>query len=101
MFHVLEARTNRAVLLRLANATAVIGGGQPVPVLFDAEFSIGNVGVVGMGAADPQLWISSIDAPPELADTVILVNGAAWRVALRKPDGAQVDGLTLLILEKP
>jgi hypothetical protein len=95
-----EARLNVSVMKHLANATAVIGGSD-VPVVFDAEYRQGMVGPAGMGAADPQMVISSAAVPPDFVGTEITVNGKPWRVAERRPDGQLEAGLTLIILEKP
>lgn len=100
MFDALEARVNQAIMKRLANAMALIDG-VDVPVIFDAVYKQGNVGPVGMGAADPQMVISSADVPAEFAGTDITVNGKPWRVVDRHPDGQLAAGLTLIILEKP
>ena len=101
MFAALEARLNRAAITKLANALAVIPGiTDPVPVIFDAEYRPGMVGVVGMGAADPQLVMSSEIVPPDFVGQSIQVNGAGWRVAEEQPDGTSPTGLTVVILEK-
>lgn len=99
MFDALEARGNQAIMKRLANALARIDG-VDVPVIFDAEYRQGNVGPIGMGAADPQMVISSADVPPEFVGTDIAVNGASWRVVDRRPDGQLEAGLTVVFLEK-
>ena len=99
-FDRLEARMNRAAMVKLANAIAVIPGvPDPVSVIFDAEYKAGMVGI-GMGAAQPQMVISTADVPEEFIDTTITVNGAAWVVTDRKPDGEQPTGLTLVYLAK-
>lgn len=95
-----EARLNVSVMKHLANAIAVIGGSD-VPVIFDAEYNHGTVGPIGMGAADPQMVISSAEVPAGFVGTDITVNGTPWRVAERRPDGQLEAGLTLIILEKP
>lgn len=99
MFSALEARVNQAAMKKLANALARIGG-MDVPVIFDAEYRQGSVGPIGMGASDPQLVISSTDVPVEFVGTDITVNGAAWRVVARQPDGQLEAGLTVVFLEK-
>jgi hypothetical protein len=106
MFDALEARTNRAILQKLANATAEIGSGAAFPVIFDAEFRAGMVGVVGMGASSPQLYVSNADVPPDFIGSEIVVRAGAdgapatWLVADRQPDGEQQVGLTLVVLER-
>lgn len=101
MFAMLEARVNRAAIAKLANATAVIpGAADPVPVIFDAEYKAGMVGVVGMGAASPQMTLAADAVPDDFVGTHITVNGAAWLVAEVQPDGEQPTGLTTVMLEK-
>lgn len=98
MFGQLEARVNRLAMERLANATAVING-VDVPVIFDAEYKAGMVGI-GMGAAEPQLVIANERVPADFIDMRITVNGAAWKVADCQADGELPSGLSLVYLEK-
>lgn len=99
MFDELEARLNRAAMAKLANAVVVIEG-VDVPVIFDAEYKAGMVGVVGMGAAAPQMVLSSAAVPADFIGAAVQVNGAAWTVADCQADGELPTGLTLVILEK-
>jgi hypothetical protein len=99
MFDALEARMNRAALKKLANALANFGG-EDIPVIFDAEFKVGMAGVVGMGAAAPQLVMANDQVPTDVIDVTVLVNGKGWRVADRQPDSEQEYGLATLILER-
>lgn len=100
MFEKLEARTNRLAMQRLANATATIDGvADPVPVIFDAEYRAGAVGV-GMGASAPQMVIANDQMPAGFLGMRIQVNGAAWRVEDFQPDSELPSGLSLVILEK-
>ncbi|MDK6079663.1 head-tail joining protein [Massilia varians] len=99
MFAALESRTNRLVMERLANALATIPGVDgDIPVIFDAEYKAGAVGL-GMGAAAPQLVIATARVPDDFIEMRITVNGAAWRVADCQPDGDQA-GLSVALLEK-
>lgn len=98
MFDDLEARLNRLAMERLANAMAVING-VDVPVIFDAEYQLGSVGV-GMGASAPQMVIANDRIPEDFSDSRITVNGAAWLVADRQQDNDLPTGLSLVILEK-
>jgi hypothetical protein len=98
MFDQLEARLNRLAMERLANAIAVIEG-QGVPVIFDAEYKAGMVGV-GMGAAEPQMVIGTDKVPADFVDTTITVNGAAWKVADCQAGSELPTGLSLVFLEK-
>jgi hypothetical protein len=99
MFDVLEARVNQAAMKKLANALARIDG-VDVPVIFDAEYKVGLVGVVGMGASEPQMVMSNSDVPADFIGMQTEVNGALWTVAERKPDSKLPSGLTVVILEK-
>ena len=98
MFDRLEARVNRLTMERLANAMAVIDGAE-VPVIFDAEYKEGMVGI-GMGAAAPQLVIANDRVPQDFIDMRITVNGSAWKVADCQADGELPSGLSLVYLEK-
>jgi hypothetical protein len=99
MFNLLEARVNQAAMKKLANAVASIDG-VDVPVIFDAEYKVGMVGVVGMGASEPQMVISNADLPSEFIGKQVGIAGAVWEVAERRPNSALPTGLTVVILEK-
>ena len=100
MFDQLEARLNRLAMERLANAIARIPGVDgDVPVIFDAEYKGGMVGM-GMGAAAPQMVIANDRVPADFDEMRITVNGAAWKVADCQPDSDLPSGLSLVILEK-
>jgi hypothetical protein len=99
MFSAHEARVNQAVMKKLANALARIGD-VDVPVIFDAEYRVGAVGI-GMGASEPQMVIADADIPPGFMNMEITVDGSAWLVAARHPDRTAIAGLSTVILEKP
>jgi hypothetical protein len=99
MFDALEARVNQAAMKKLANAVAQIAG-VDVPVIFDATYKLGRVGVVGMGATEPQLVISNADIPPGFIESQIQVGGRTWTVVEDQPDSGLPTGLTVVILEK-
>lgn len=99
MFADLEARANRLVMERLANAVARVPGVDgDIPVIFDAEYKAGMVGI-GMGAAAPQMVIASERVPEDFTEMRITVNGAAWKVADCQADGDQA-GLSVALLVK-
>ncbi|WP_313178257.1 hypothetical protein [Massilia sp.] len=98
MFDELEARLNRLAMERLANAVAVING-EEVPVIFDAEYQAGTVGV-GMGAAAPQMYIANTRVPAAFIGSRITVNGARWSVGDCQADSSLATGLSLALLEK-
>lgn len=99
MFDILEARLNSAAMKKLSNATAIIAG-KGIPVIFDAAYKVGSVGVVGMGASEPQMILSTADAPSEFVDSVISVNGSEWTVTDRQADSELPTGLTQVYLAK-
>lgn len=99
MFDKIEARINRAAMKKLANAVATIGTSN-VPVIFDAAYRAGMVGVVGMGASSPQMVIADSDVPADFIGSVVRINGADWEVSDRQPDGTAEAGLTHVFLEK-
>jgi hypothetical protein len=106
MFELLEARTNRQVLAKLANAIAVVRGSD-VPVIFDAEYKRGMVGAIGMGGSTPQLFISSAAISADIVGEAIDIKSQAsaltssWVIAAREPDGETEIGLALLHLVRP
>ncbi len=102
MFDLIEARINRAALAKLANAVAVING-RDVPVIFDAQFKRGMVGVVGMGAQSPQMVMSTADVSDSWLSAAFTIRqtGAAdssWVVSDTEPDSDSPAGLTTVIL---
>lgn len=98
MFDQLEARLNRLAMERLANAVASIAG-EDVPVIFDAEYQGGTVGV-GMGAASPQMVVANNRVPADFIDMRITVGGKAWKVADCQADGELPTGLSMAYLER-
>lgn len=93
-FSALEARTNRAVLRRLANAMAVVGADE-FPVIFDAD----AVELVdGMAdASGPRVTALATDVAALQYGSAITVGGTAYSVARARPDG---EGWTALQLRK-
>ncbi len=98
MFDQLEARLNKLAMERLANAIARIAG-VDVPVIFDAEYREGMVGV-GMGAAAPQMVISNDRMPADFIESRITIRGVIWKVADAQPDSELPTGLSMVYLEK-
>ena len=100
MFDLLEARLNRLAMQRLSNAIAQIPGVEgDIPVIFDAEYRNGMVGM-GMGASAPQMVIANDRVPADFNEMRVTVNGAAWTVADCQPDSYLPAGLSLVLLEK-
>lgn len=100
MFEAIEARANAALMNKLANATAVIGG-RELRVIFDSPFKVAPVGYAGMAASTPQITMFTADVPANFIGSVIAVDDVEWAVADREPDGAKVAGWTTVPLEKP
>lgn len=93
-FAALEDRVNRATFRHLANAMAQVGAAE-FAVIFDTEpieALDGMVDVVG-----PQA--SALDADVEVLaySSAISINGAAYTVTAKRPDGT---GVTVLQLRK-
>ncbi|MYM65435.1 hypothetical protein GTP45_01130 [Pseudoduganella sp. FT55W] len=99
MFELVEARINSAAMKKLSNATALING-EGVRVIFDAEYKVGMVGVVGIGASEPQMVIANEDVPLDFIGMELSINGAIWSVVDRHPDGQALAGLSVVVLEK-
>lgn len=97
MFDALEARVNRAAMAKLANAVAVIGDAV-TPVIFDAEYKDGAVGI-GMGATAPQMYLLNECIPVDFLDMTITVKGSQWRVVDIQQDSVGPAGTSLIILE--
>lgn len=95
------SRVNVAVMATLSNALASIGGGEQLPVLFDADYVVADVGIAGMAAAAPAITLPTASVPmPATGQTVTLTTGdgvSIWRSAEHHPDGA---GLSVLLLER-
>ena len=100
-FAALEQRLNSAVLSHLANASAVVGGGAPVDVIFDADYVLAEVGATGMAATAPAVTLPTARVPRPFSGVTVEVNYLGnvtrWRVAEHQPDGT---GLSVLLLER-
>lgn len=94
-FAALESRLNGAVLKRLANATATIGGAV-VPGIFDNGYALGNVGMSGMASTQPVFTLNTDALAGEVVGKTIHVNGGSYLVAAHEPDGT---GMSRLLLE--
>lgn len=91
----LEARANAAVLRSLSNATASIGGGDPVAGIFESPFAVGAVGA-GMAGSQPTFTTAAHLLPPEAEGISLECNGVSYVIAATEPDGA---GMTRVLLE--
>lgn len=94
-FAILEARTNDAVMRRLANARGSLDGGADFPVIFDR----GHVELAGgeISGNRPLATVLSTDVAACTPNTSTFSIGSAnYTVRDAQPDGA---GMTVLVLE--
>lgn len=88
-----EQRVNRAVLGRLANAVAVVQGGEPFGVLFQQPYSDafgGQIDSASPACEGPAEQLGALQR-----DDAITINGTAYRVTTAEPDGT---GMVRLVL---
>ena len=95
-FAALQTRLNAAVLARLANAYATLGGAS-VAGIYDSPYARQTAGEYGMASTQPTLTVSSADAGSTPAGLAVVVNSLAYTVTHAEPDGS---GLTRLYLER-
>lgn len=100
-FATLEQQGNAAVMRSLANATARISAGAPLPVIFDHEYVLAEVGETGMAATHPAIALPTGAVPsPATGLRVELMSNAGqsyWKTVEHHPDGT---GLSVLLLER-
>ena len=94
-FASLEARANAAVMRTLSNATASVGGGEPVPGIFESSYAVGTVGL-GMAGTQPSFTTAAHFVPSAPEGTSLDCGGVSYVIAAAEPDGS---GMTRLILE--
>lgn len=92
-FAALEARVNAAVFAKLANTTADFGGGVLVNGIFREPYAES----FGMMPSDkPSFESGSASLAGILVDAALTINGTAYTVVSRQPDGT---GKTMLALK--
>lgn len=101
-FAAAEARVNQAVFKRLANATAVLNGGEAVAVIFDNAYARGDVGGLGMDSTQPAISLLTPAVPSSPRGKTAVVTSPTlgtlnFKIATHEPDGT---GVSLLFLEK-
>jgi Phage Head-Tail Attachment len=96
-FATLESRLTTAVFSHLANAEAQIGGGAPVPGIFDNGYALGAVGI-GMAGTQPTITLATASVSGEAVGQTLVVNGSSYYVAAHEPDGTGVSRLLLEVL---
>lgn len=94
-FAALEARANRAVFSRLANADCTLAG-LAFTGIFDAAYQLADAGNNGMASTGPVLTLPTAQVPANAAGQAVLVNGVSFTVAAHQPDGT---GISLLLLK--
>ena len=90
-FAAAQTRLNRSVMARLANASATLGAAT-FAVIFDAAYA----DPLGIAGAEPRATCISADVSTATLGTPITVNGAAYTVRDKQPDGT---GIAVLMLE--
>ena len=95
-FAPLQQRLNGAVLQRLADSQAVVNGGAPIAVIFDAPYAAPFDGQIDSSA--PVCTGASSDLAGLQRGDAITINGVDYRVSAAEPDGT---GLTRLVLYTP
>lgn len=72
--------------------------GAPVQVIFDAEYSPGNVGAIGMAGSQPVATLPTAQVVGEAVGQQLVAAGNTYNVAAHTPDGR---GISRLWLEGP
>lgn len=70
--------------------------GASVAVIFDKEYGLGNVGMLGMASTQPALTLSTADVPANPVGLSVEIDGGTYQVATHEPDGT---GISRLVLE--
>ncbi len=91
-FAAVESRINSAVIRHIANVTADFGGGLLVDGVFDATYA----NALGIGGTQPVLLCKAGEVTSVTRGDVVTLNGEAFSVAEKKPDGT---GMVTLVLE--
>lgn len=72
-----------------------VGASVGVPAIFDAPFSMGNVGANGMADSAPALTLATLDVPANPVGQHAVVRGVDYLIAAHEPDGTGVSKLYL------
>ena len=72
-------------------------GGQQVRVIFDRANSTMAGDALGMASSSPAITLKTSDVPANPVGTLVVLDGANWRVAEHQPDGT---GVSVLVLER-
>ena len=71
-------------------------GGVVVSAIFDAAYSLGSVGPIGMASSQPTLTLATASVPASPVGTAVVVSGGNYVVGAHEPDGT---GMSRLLLE--
>jgi hypothetical protein len=63
--------------------------------IFDAEYSLGSVGVVGLASSQPAFTLPTASVPAAPVGRALVVNARGYIVAAHEPDGTGVSRLLL------
>lgn len=92
-FAALQSRVNAAVLAKLSDVSATIGGVGGIAGKFDNAY----VDPLGFSGSSPALTCASSDVSAAVQGTVVVVDAVNYTVAAIKPDGT---GMTRLLLQE-
>lgn len=71
--------------------------GVSVRAIFDADPTVGRVGMMGMTGTQPALMLATSSVSADPVGQAAVVNGVSYVVAAHEPDGT---GMSLLLLER-
>ena len=97
-----EGDTERAIFFSTddfaTSATYTPSGGSAATVngVFDKEYSLADLGVVGVGSNDPRFICRTVDVSSAANGDSIVVNAVTYTVRNVEDDGS---GITTLVLE--
>lgn len=70
-------------------------GGASVSAIFDAAYSLGSVGPIGMASAQPMLTLATAQVPANPVGTAVVVGSTNYTVGAHEPDGTGISRLML------
>jgi len=91
----LANRVNTIAISRLGDGAATLNG-QSVPGVFDASYSEGTVGHIGMASSSPVFVLADTHVPAQVEGMPLVYQGQNFTVVAHKPDGT---GMSILVLE--
>ena len=76
-------------------ATAGTLAGQSVQGVFDAAYSLGNVGMLGMAGTQPAYTLPTASISGEAVGQALVLGATTYTVVAHEPDGTGVSRLLL------